>query len=1240
VLVVILGLCAWLLSAGNMHIQAGDSDVGGHKSWITSQFAMAQFIAVLTFLCYLFFIAVASGMVVIQDEESKIGEILHATPLSAAEYVWGKFGAITCAFLIVLVLQLGFHAFFNHVVVSAKSAERVGPFDAWNYIRPALIFALPTILFAAGTSFAAGERTRRPILVFFLPIALLLACGFFLWNWSPTWLDPRWNRLLMLVDPGGLRWLDETWLKGDRGVDFYNTQPIGLDAGFVASRVGFVLLGLVSVVFAQRHFAATLRGERSSKSERRERALVAREASAHAARADTSSLPTRREFTLGSSSMRAPGLLAGLIEVARVELIELKSQPGLYLFVPLILLQTIGTSLSRVGAFEAPVLATPGTLAASTMNTLTLLVCLLLLFYTVESLERERSRGLSSIYYATPIRTASILFGKTLANSLVGVAILIAAFLACAIVLLVQGKVGIDVKPFAIVWGALLLPTFVLWCSFVTCLYAVTRNRYGAYACALALLTLTGYLQLADKMNWAGNWDLWSTVRWSDIAPLELDRGALVVNRLAALSASVFFTALAVRFFPRRGADASSTIERVQPLSILRGALRLSPFAAVPVALVIGLWVMVRNGYEGEVDKKHGKDYWAKNIATWRDVPRPSMSDVVLDLELEPARRWFKANGVYTLTNDRDVAMREIALTPGLHFEHLEWTLDGEKYEPVNRAGLYVFTPKTPLAPGSSLKVGFQHDGVFPKGSSENGGRSMEAILPSGVVLTSFSPSFVPVVGYMAEIGIDKDNKMDAKEYPDDFYVGQTDSGFGNNTPCTTNITIHVPEAFRANSVGELVSDTVEDGRRTLVWKSDHPVSFFNVVAGKWAERRGEGTAIYYHPEHEYNIDEMMTALDGARRWYSEWFYPYPWKELKLSEFPAISSYAQGFPTNITFSESIGFLTESTPKAELAFMVTSHEAAHQWWGNILNPGKGPNGNILSEGAAHFSTILLMEQVKGLQQRIEFCKRIEERYNDRRVVDSERPLVKIDGSRDGDETVMYDKGGWVFWMLLNKVGRENMLKGCQAFIREFEKGPDHPVLQDFVATARTFAPDAAAYDAFVHQWFFEVVVPEYKLTDAKRERVADTVLDGTNASGGDGGAVAAGEQWEARVHVENIGKSTMPNEIAATRGERFPESADAKPKSNRKKGGSDEALNASVVSAAETERGAPDAKSGAKSDATDAAKDVYREARTTITLGPGESQDVIIRCDFEPALVLVDPDALVLQLRRKAAIARF
>ena len=148
---------------------------------------------------------------------------------------------------------------------------------------------------------------------------------------------------------------------------------------------------------------------------------------------------------------RPPGLLRGIVQVARTELRELRSQPGLYIFVPIILLQTIGSNSLAVGAFQTPLLMTSGTLAVGSMNTLTLLVCLLLLFYTVESLLREQHSRLGSIHYATPVRSAAILFGKCLANSLVAVVIMIAAFLGCVVVLFIQGQVPIQIGPFLLV---------------------------------------------------------------------------------------------------------------------------------------------------------------------------------------------------------------------------------------------------------------------------------------------------------------------------------------------------------------------------------------------------------------------------------------------------------------------------------------------------------------------------------------------------------------------------------------------------------------------------------------------------------------------------------------------------------------------------------------------------------------------------------------------------------------------
>jgi aminopeptidase N len=382
--------------------------------------------------------------------------------------------------------------------------------------------------------------------------------------------------------------------------------------------------------------------------------------------------------------------------------------------------------------------------------------------------------------------------------------------------------------------------------------------------------------------------------------------------------------------------------------------------------------------------------------------------------------------------------------------------------------------------------------------------------------------------------------------------------------------------------VGVCVHDTVENGWRTQVWETDHPVKILNVVCGRWKVKQGEGTAIYYDRAHPYNVDEMSLALDASRRWYSEWFLPYPWQELKLSEFPGLAGYAQGFGTNITFSENLGFLTRNDAKTNATFLVTAHEAAHQWWGNILTPANGPGADFLSEGTAHFSTLLLFEKVKGPRARMEFAKGLESRYGDRRRADDERAMYDVDGKRESDETVIYDRGGWVFWMLYDFLGHDRALAGYRNFIRTWSVGRDHAALQDFVQAMRPYASDPRAYDAFTEQWFEDRVVPEYRVTAAKRSK--------------------RGEGYDVTATVRNVGTGTMPVEVAATAGERW-------------------------------EKGTGPAGAGYRPSRD------YRESRETVTLGAGESKTLTLHCSFTPEQVVVDPDVRVLQLRRKLALAR-
>ena len=195
-------------------------------------------------------------------------------------------------------------------------------------------------------------------------VALLVTLSFFV-GWSPSWLAPEVNRLLMLVDPSGFRWLNETFLTVDRGVEFYNTQPLRPDAGFVISRVAIALLGLAAVAAAARSYARRmLAGGTESRFLRRLRRRKAPTAASASAAAPDPTLAASQAATstvtdLGMTT-RPLGFWKSAGVIARGEIRDLVVRPGMYLFVPLILFQTLQTTLFAIGPFDSRILLTPG----------------------------------------------------------------------------------------------------------------------------------------------------------------------------------------------------------------------------------------------------------------------------------------------------------------------------------------------------------------------------------------------------------------------------------------------------------------------------------------------------------------------------------------------------------------------------------------------------------------------------------------------------------------------------------------------------------------------------------------------------------------------------------------------------------------------------------------------------------------------------------------------------------------
>lgn len=1175
--VIFMGWNAWMVSRGQWLVQSNSTSLGGNLSYVNSEFQIAYVSAIMGFFVLSFFVAIAAGTPLIRDAENKVGEILHSTPLSPGEYVWGKFLGAFGTTLAALAMFVALTILFTHGMPNPERPEAYGPFSLRIYVVPVLVILLPTALFIAGAAFAIGRISGRLILVFFLPVAGFIFYWFFFWGWRIHDLEPAARFWFQMIDPSGFRWLRQTFLTVDRGIAYYNTRPIDWSAAYLLSRLGIAAVGLLLVDLARRHFAGRLKTAKATAPRRRRKAPAEAPAMAPA---------TEPLGALGMAS-RPLGRLSGALAVARFELKELFLHPPLYVL-SFILLNLIAVFFVNQfeNEFQTEIYLTPGVAAAGSLGILTASLLLLLLFYTVESLRREPATGAAAVIYTTPVRTASMLLGKALANGAVVLVVLLATLVTAWGVMTINqgGVISMDLGPFVLIWSLLLTPTVILWVSFLMAAYAVTRSQYGTYAAGFAVLGLTMWAGVTNRMTWPFNWGLFGVLTWTDMGLFPMDRSALALNRLMALGLAALFLYLAFRLFARQDRDPLHPLFGRRPGERRRTLLTALALAAVPLALAFTLWSQVNRGHQGGAVRRHREDYWRFNHATWLDQPVPYIANVEMDIDLEPAERAFRASGFYDLRNDHDRPLPWFPVTTGMHWQGLSWTLDGRPVQPEDSHGLQVFRLARPLPPGGTLRLGFRYRGTLMPGISRNGGptRLGEFITPAGGIVTGRNPDFVPVVRYLPEIGADPQDPFERlrrahqpRTFAPGWYRGITPAEL-DRSAFTHRLRISLPAEFMLTSTGALASNEVKDGRRTLVWVTDYPVRVFNIAFGRWQEKRGKnGTVIYHHPEHTYNLDSMLEALDGAREFFPQWFHPYPWRELRLNEFPNLEQYGRGNATNIFFSEGIGFLTRRTPDHDAAFWIAAHEAAHSWWGHVVQDGEGPGGVVMSEGTAQFATRLLIEKLRGPQPSIGFAIRDETAYGEFRQPSDEKPLAGTYRFRPGDPVVIYNKGAWVMWMLMNHMGRERFFEGTRDYFKIYHNNPDHPVVHDFVAVMRRHAADKAAYDEFARQWFFGIVTPEYQLFDAKKER--------------------RGGEWEVTVRVKNAGTGRMPVDVAAVAGPRWGEDG----------------------------RVSPD----------------FKDARVTLVLGAGEEKLAHIRCPFEPEAVVVDPDADVLQLQRQAAAAR-
>ncbi len=360
------------------------------------------------------------------------------------------------------------------------------------------------------------------------------------------------------------------------------------------------------------------------------------------------------------------------------------------------------------------------------------------------------------------------------------------------------------------------------------------------------------------------------------------------------------------------------------------------------------------------------------------------------------------------------------------------------------------------------------------------------------------------------------------RQTPDgSYFVDERNAWYPHSGPMLTNfdLTFHCPERLRVVSTGELVSDEVADGVRTVhrITKAPERLAGFNLGDYNLAtEEHGEYRVECYankativaidlsqgsrnplvssSEKPDEALHHIANETERLLDYYTKRWMQLPIHSLAVSPIPGY--FGQGFP-GLVYLSTLSYMPQEdrpaqmrNPRMNLFFsqLLLPHEVAHQWWGNIVAPADYRAGWLM-EAMANDSALEFLAQTQGpapVQGMLDRYREDLLHEEQGKTVESAGPVdfgVRLlDAAVPGAwHTIIYEKGAWILHMLRQRLGDEGFNKMQASMLREFEAKPI--TNEDFRRVASNFVPAGQPDNTlamFFDTWIYGTGIPKMQL----------------------------------------------------------------------------------------------------------------------------------------------------------------
>ena len=346
------------------------------------------------------------------------------------------------------------------------------------------------------------------------------------------------------------------------------------------------------------------------------------------------------------------------------------------------------------------------------------------------------------------------------------------------------------------------------------------------------------------------------------------------------------------------------------------------------------------------------------------------------------------------------------------------------------------------------------------------------------------------------------------------------------NLKAVFSLRLDIPEEWLAVSDGSLLSETVERGRKRLVFNDTKPIPtyLFSFVAGLWqvVEETVDSFPMHFYyretdPDKLAQIPKVFRQVASAVRWMEDYTgIPFPFEKYDFIAIPGYQFGGMEHPGAIQFTDKRIFLNPDPTVDNLLSRaeLIAHETAHMWFGDLVTMAWFDDVWTKEVFANWFAAQITRPLFPEVDASLSDFKRFnltayeEDRTAGSNAIKQVLPNLSDAGLIYGN--IVYDKAPVVMDMLARRMGPEAFRDGLQEYLRTFNYG--NADWADLIAILdRRTEEDLTAWS---RSWVSEKGMPVY-------EADADGTLHQRDPWG-------RGLEWPQEVDFTRIGRVTLLN----------------------------------------------------------------------------------------------------------------